>query len=133
MARNGVLSSAQKHFIGALVVSRTIRDACETSNVSERTATRWLTLPRVKAELARRQDAALAQVARRMASSVTVALVVLESVMIDKNQSASVRVSAARAVLENGLRFAELVNLADRVARLEMESEIIEQSRKTGD
>jgi len=124
MAKNGVLSSGQRRFVAALMATRTVRDACEAAKVAERTGTRWLTRPEVRAELAQRQDAALSQVARRMASSMTLALTVLEAVMVDKNHSASVRVSAARAVLENGLRFAEIVSLADRVSRLEASGEI---------
>ena len=43
----------------------------------------------------------------------------LHGIMTDPEANDAPRVSAARAVLESGLRLAELVTLAERVARLE--------------
>jgi len=44
---------------------------------------------------------------------------VLVEIMRDEEASDSSRVSAARAVLDSGLRLAELVTLAERVAAIE--------------
>jgi len=48
-----------------------------------------------------------------------VALDVLHEIMVDAASPPTPRVSAARAVLDAGLRYAELVSLAGRVSALE--------------
>ena len=87
--------------------------------MGERTAWTYLGDPAVKAELAAHQDAVLGDAARRLAREMGAALDVLCAIMRDKGATDAARVSAARAVLDSGLKLAELVTLADRVAELE--------------
>jgi len=119
MARNDTVSAAQRRFIGQLLTAPTVRRAAEASGISERTAWRYLRAPAVRHELAERQDGILGHVARRLASEMGAALDVLSEVMGDTAAHPGARVSAARAVLESGLRLAELVSLSERVAALE--------------
>ena len=119
MAQNDTVSAAQRRFIGQLLTAPTVRRAAEASGVSERTAWRYLRAPAVRRELAERQDGILGHVARRLASEMGAALDVLSSIMEDEEANAAPRVSAARAILESGLRLAELVTLSERVAALE--------------
>ena len=65
------------------------------------------------------QVASASRVARRVACQMGTALDVLSEVMEDTAAHPGARVSAARAVLESGLRLAELVSLSERVAELE--------------
>jgi len=87
--------------------------------VAERTGWRWLRLPAVKAALVEAQDTALAQVTRVAVGMMTDALSTLAAVMGDGNAPTASRVAAARAILENVLRFTDAVTLAERVAKLE--------------
>jgi hypothetical protein len=75
--------------------------------------------PAVRQELAERQDGILGHVSRRLASEMGRALDVLSGIMQNEAANDAPRVSAARAVLESGLRLAELVTLSERVAELE--------------
>ncbi len=103
----------------ALLEAPSIRAAAEAASIGERTAWTYLSDPDVKAELAARQDAVLGEAARRLAREMGAALDVLCAIMRDASATDAARVSAARAVLDSGLRLSELVSLSDRVAALE--------------
>jgi phage terminase small subunit len=119
MTDNGALTAAQKRFVAALLTARDVRGACRVAGVAERTAYRWLRMPAVKAALAEAQDTALAQVTRLAVGMMTDALGTLAAVMGDNDAPTASRVAAARAILENVLRFTDAVTLAERVAKLE--------------
>lgn len=124
------LSAREVRFIGALVGGASESDAAAVAGVSDRTARRWLVRPAVRQELARCSAAVLGEVSVRLVAVMSEAIDVLRSVMSDPAASAPARTSAARAVLEVGLRLAELVSLSDRVAVLEAHQE---QERSSGD
>jgi len=119
MADNGTLTTRQRRFVAALVAAPTVRAAAAAADIGETTAWRYLQDPSVRATLAERQDAILRRVSLDLASEMGAALDVLGSIMRDTAASDSARVSAARAVLDSGLKLAELVTLAERVATLE--------------
>jgi phage terminase small subunit len=120
MTENGIdLNARQRRFVAALVANATVRDAAAAAEIGERTAWRYLQQPAVKKALAERQDVVLAHVSRRLATEMGAALDVLGSIMRDRAASDAARVSAARAVLDSGLKLAELVSLAERVTLLE--------------
>lgn len=119
MGENSTLSTRQRRFVASAVVAPTVREAARSAGVGETTAWRYLADPAVRAALVERQDGVLAHVARRLASEMSDALDVLHGVMTDASANDGPRVSAARAVLESGLRLAELVTLAERVSVLE--------------
>lgn len=121
MGDNGTrgLSARQRRFVAALVAAPTVRDAARAAEIGETTAWRYLQEPSVRSALAERQDAVLRQVSLDLAGEMGAALDVLGSIMRDEKASAGARVSAARAVLDSGLKLAELVTLAERVAALE--------------
>ena len=105
--------------MAAVLSAPTLREAARAAGVSEPTAWRYLRAPAVRQELAARQDGILGHVARRLACEMGRALDVLSEVMGDTAAHPGARVSAARAVLESGLRLAELVTLSERVTELE--------------
>jgi phage terminase small subunit len=119
VSENERLTTKQRRFVAASLSALTVRDAARLAGVSEPTAWRYLQSPAVRQELAERQDGILGHVARRLASEMGKALDVLSEVMEDTMAQPAPRVSAARAVLESGLRLAELVALSERVAELE--------------
>ena len=116
MARNG---SKKMQFLAALMTARTIKAASQASGVGLRTAFRWLRDPAFKAELTQKQDSELGQVTRLTVAAMTDAVETLRSIMADDSTPATARVAAARAILESCVRFAELIDLTERVAALE--------------
>lgn len=119
MAESESLTTKQRRFVAALLASPTIIKAAEVAGVSETTAWRYLSDPTVRREVADRQSAMLAQASSGVVSDMAVARAVLRQIMADNSASAAARVSAARAILECGLRLFELVTLSDRVTALE--------------
>ena len=119
MAENGSLSTRQKRFIVALLEAPTVRDAAESAQVGETTAWRYLRDPRVRAEIAQRTGSMLAQASAGVLADMGAARDTLRQIMGDRAASDAARVSAARAILDCGLRLFEMVSLADRVADLE--------------
>jgi len=123
MARDGALSRREQALVAALLVSATIAEAARLAGVSERSASRYLARAEVRAELARRQAGVLAHVSARLLEAMSESVEVLRELQRDEHASASARVSAARAMLESGLKLSELVALSERVAILEARQE----------
>jgi len=123
MGETGTLSPRRKRFIAALAASDSIRAAAAVVGCSESTAFRWLRLPSVRSEIARRQDAMLAQVGTGIVADMSESRLCLREVMRDKDASPSQRVTAARALLDTGLRLFDILTVADRLAVLEAKLE----------
>ena len=126
MSENGragpKLTTKQRRFINALLVSNTIRDAAQTSAIAERTAYRWLRSEPVRSALSDALDAALSQAAARCSGAMGTALEVLLDIAEDAAAPASARVSAARAILEGGPKLREHLDLSERVTALEQKT-----------
>lgn len=112
------ITAKQEAFLTALLTARTFGDAAAAANVSEATARRWLALPQVqRAHLdARRQlvDHALSTIQRATGAAVATLLQCMRDDM-----PPSVRLGAARVVLETAVKAVELGDLAARVDQLE--------------
>lgn len=117
---NGTLNPRQKKFLTALVAHPTVRAAAQAAGIAETTAWRYMQEPDFRAAVAERTDAVLAQTTSALVEDMNAARQVLRDVMKDKAETSSVRVRAATAVLDAGLRMAELLALAQRVAALEV-------------
>jgi len=102
-----------------LAAGMTHEQAAATTGVSRKTIERRLSVPVFRRELDRARAELFDRVLGQAAKHATRAVEVLAAIMEDQNRAASVRVSAARALLDNSLRFREQVSLAERVARLE--------------
>jgi len=120
------LSARQRRFVAALMTARTIEDAATIAGVTKRTGMRYLADPNVRAAVNEAQAQALAQVTRQAVQAMTEALDVLRGIASDEDAPSGSRVSAARAILENGLRYNEAVTLAERVSELEARMEVQE-------
>jgi phage terminase small subunit len=119
MGENDRITTKQRRFLAALAGARSVRDAAEAAGIGETTAWRYLRDEAVRAELAGQQSAMLQVATRGLAEDLAQARAVLMAVMGNEKASPSARVNAARAVLEHGLRYAELVSLDERITALE--------------
>lgn len=124
MGENDRLTPRQARFCTALLEARTIREAAKMAGIGEATAWRYLASPRVRQTLSERQGAMLAQASAALVADMAEARKTLRSIMGDATAAPGVRVAAARAVLEAGLRLFELASLAERVAELERRLEV---------
>jgi len=62
MAGNDGLTTKQKRFVRAMLTAPTVEKAARAAGIAERTGTRYLTNPAVRAELSRQQDAITAAI-----------------------------------------------------------------------
>ena len=114
-------NSEAKHdsAIAALLSTRTVSAAAKKCKISEATLYRLLQVPEFKTKYraARRElvENTIAQLQQDGMDAATA----LREIVKDKKTAASVRVSAARVILETGIKAVELIDLSERLDRLE--------------
>ena len=122
MDENGIhpeQSVRQRRFFAALLSAVSVREAARQVGVGETTAWRYMRIPAVRSAIAARQASILGQVSHRLSVEMSAALDTLGSIVRDVQVAPGTRVSAARVILESGLRMAEMVTLTERVTALE--------------
>lgn len=102
------LTSGQMAFVAAMLSLGSVPAAAAAIHVGERTAWRWMALPQVKAELAGSYGDLLGRLSDEICGKVGGAIQVLVEIMNDKNEKASVRVSAASTVVYVAARVAAI-------------------------
>ncbi len=116
------LPAKQEQALAALLANPSVREAAEAAKNSEATLWRYLRDPAFSERYkAARRDVTDHLIMRLQADSTKAARVLLE-VAEDTNAPASARVSAARTIIEQALRGAELRDLTDRIEALEATS-----------
>ncbi len=108
---------ADTALVAALAAGQPVDAAARAARVSERTAYRRLTDPAFKRAVQTARAELLAQAVGRLADAATAAVVTLRALL--DAETDSVRLGAARVILDAGMKGAELVDLAERVATLE--------------
>jgi len=108
---------ADTALIAALAAGQPVDAAAQAAQVSERTAYRRLADPAFKRAVQTARAELLAQAVGRLADAATAAVATLRDLL--DAEADSVRLGAARAILDAGMRGTELVDLAERVATLE--------------
>ncbi len=113
------LTPKQRKAIIALMEVPTIPGAAKLAGVGERTLYTWLRNPVFQSELKRWQADFMEAAARRLVAEVGQAIDVIKNIMTDEQAAPAVRLRAAESILANALKLGELVDLAERVSRLE--------------
>src|SRR5262245_66356005 len=101
-----------------LAGGRTHHDAAAAARVSERTVRRRLADPRFRERVAALRAAMVERAAAILAEGMAEGAAVLRQLALE-GRSEAVRLGAARALLELGVRLRESVELEQRVAALE--------------
>lgn len=117
MAGNG-RHRADESLIASLVAGVTVQEAASQAGVGQRTAFRRLSDSRFRQRLAETKGRMLETVSARLANSAGAACEELER-LLKKADSESVRLGAARTILEQVLRMRELVEIDQRLLALE--------------
>ena len=105
--------------LAALIATRSVPEAAAASGVSERTIYSRLADEGFKAEYEARRRCTLDNACKALQTALTDAVDVLTTIMKDARISAANRITAARSVLDYGVKLTELTDLAARVAALE--------------
>ena len=108
--------------LAALVQGKSLSDAASTSGVSESTVKRRLADPRFQRELQAARQRAVSRAVSILAEGTTTAAVNLRWLASNAAQE-SVRLAAARSILEYAFRGIETMDLAERIRALEAERE----------
>ncbi|NLL88982.1 MAG: hypothetical protein GX228_08680 [Firmicutes bacterium] len=113
------LSRKQELAIVALLELPTATDVAEHVGVNPKTLYRWQSEPHFKAAYRKARHEAMGSAIARLQQASNEAVDTLRDVMGDQEATPASRVTAARAVLELGLRATELELVDERLARLE--------------
>jgi hypothetical protein len=113
------LPGKQAAALAALLAHPTVRDAARAAQVAEGTLWRYLADPAFAAHYQEARRQATEHLIARLTADSTKAARVLLEVAEDTNAPASARVSAARTIIEQALRGAELRDLVTRIDALE--------------
>jgi hypothetical protein len=113
------LPGKQEAALAALLAHPTVRDAAKAANVAEGTLWRYLSDPTFSAHYKQARREVTDHLIMRMQADSTKAARILLEVAEDTASPASARVSAARTIIEQALKGAELRDLMDRIEALE--------------
>jgi hypothetical protein len=117
MSAERELTARQQRVIAALLASRSITEAANVVGVNERTVRRWLEQPPFRDALHEAQRAVLRNALGRLQAMTMRAADTLESLL--SAQSEPVRVAAAKEILLRAVDATAIVELEERVERLE--------------
>lgn len=129
MSENERLSAKQQRAIEALLTEPTTRAAAEAAKVSEATIFRWLAEPVFAAAYREARGRLLESTLTALQAASADAVTCLRDVINDKAAQVSARVSAAKTVIELGLKARETLEVEERLAYLEKVFEV-KNSRK---
>jgi len=126
----GDRSGADSALIAALASGLPVQDAATGAHVSERTARRRLEDPAFRRQVAAARAAVLEQAIGRLVDATTEAADSLRSLLTAESES--VRLAAAKSILDQGFRGVELLDLAERVEQLEQADQLATEGKKGG-
>ena len=113
------LTGPQRAALDALASGASRSQAAAIANRTERTLARWLDEPAFQSALSAVTDRAIADAARRLATTLSLAVDTIGDLLADDDTPAHVRLRAAQVAIDSAVKLRELTDLADRVAALE--------------
>lgn len=103
--------------LAALAAGATVRDAARQAGISERTASRCMEDPGFRQRVQEAKAEIVARAASQLADAATDAAKTLRDLL--EAEADSIKLGAARAILELGTKLRESVELEQRLAALE--------------
>jgi hypothetical protein len=122
------LTANQEKALVALLSKGTVREAAKASKVSEATLWRWLKLEQFQAEYRASRRELIEVGVSQLQSDFASAVKVLREIAQNKKAPSSARVTAAKIIIEQGIKGVELIDLEERINKLEE----LEQRRGKG-
>ena len=102
-----MLSQTQHKALQALLTEPTRDAAAKAAGITTRTLRNYLSDPEFQSEYAKAFGQFVTDATRQVQKSLSPAISVLDSIVKDENESTGSRISAARSLLEYGLRLTE--------------------------
>lgn len=109
--------------MAALLSSDTQAEAAAKCGISDRTLRAYLADPAFNAEYQRRKRQLVSDATRQIQSNYNAAICALREVLDGEKSTAGEKISAARALLEYGLRFTEINDIMVRLEDIERAAE----------
>lgn len=113
------LSRKQGKALAALLAQPSVNKAAQAAGVGERTLWRWLQADDFKEAYRKARSQLVSHAIAHLQAGMGDAVRTLKEIIADKNASPSVRVSAAKAMIDFGLKGIEIEDLEFRVSELE--------------
>ena len=114
-----MLTANQRKALAALLASKSRVDAARVCGLSTKTLQYYEKLPEFAEALEKGRREALADAAHRISAGYADTVDALQAIVRDDAAADPARVAAARALLDYGLKFAELTDINKRLDRLE--------------
>ena len=113
------MTANQNKALAALLTCKSRTDAARVCGLSTKTLQGYEKLPEFAEALERGRREALAEAAHRISAGYSTTVDALQDIVQDDSAADPARVAAARALLEYGLKFAEITDVNKRLDRLE--------------
>ena len=119
------MNSSKEQALAALLTCPTIREAARKCGIAERTINGYI---REDTEFRRayeeHRQAIVREASERMTNHLTVAIDTLTEIMTDKETNAATRVSAARILIEQGMKLVEVTDVLQQLQDIKASIEV---------
>lgn len=113
------LTPRKEKALSALLVSRTRAEAAQAAGIGESTLRGYMRDPEFLERYKRAFGEMVADATRQAQQTLSPALSVLKEIMMDRDEQASARITAARSVLEYSLKLCEQTDILEQLRELE--------------
>ena len=114
----------QEKAIAALLTSDTQAEAAKKCGLSVRTLRLYLDDPEFFTEYQQRRQQMVIDATKKLQTYMQSAVETLKEITDNKETPPGIRASAARALLEYGLKYTDVTDLAERITELEKQAEV---------
>ena len=114
-----MLSAQKQRAIAALLTCKTQQEAADAAGISVRTINTYMNDPEFQREYGKAAGKLVEKATREIQMGLSEAITVLRSILDSLTATDGSKISAARALLEFGLRLTETYDLMKRVEALE--------------
>ncbi|MGH9799178.1 MAG: hypothetical protein ACRD82_02345 [Blastocatellia bacterium] len=124
------LTARETKAIEALLIEPSVKDAAKNSGVSYTQLRRWLAEPVFSDAYRRARTVVFENTLAGLQSVTTEAIETLRAIMTDKQTASSVRVAAARTLLESAFKSRDVLDTETRLVELEARFLAASQSKQ---
>jgi len=113
------LSRNKERAIAALLANPSIPNSAKAVGISEKTLWRWMKLPEFETAYREARREVVRHAVVTVQASMSEAVQTLRAIINNNEAPASSRVSAARAIIDTGLKAVEIEDLEERISVIE--------------
>lgn len=118
-AEGDILTAKQEKSLIALLECGEIKEAARKAGVGEVTLWRWLQIPEFQSRYRAARRTLVETAMAQLQQDCVIAVKTLRDVAEDSEAPASARVAAAKTILDQSVNAIELIDLQERIERLE--------------